>query len=141
MTSVNFPDYGFVVFTATSSFYRIGEFAQRIGHSARTVRRWEAEGRVRARRAPKGSATSTTPMSGGVLQSGFDESCRRTVVHCRVSSPGQKNDLVLQIAAMEQLCLARGKDLLGIVHTFSGRLSGLRGYGTTLRDELTGGLW
>ena len=31
------------------------------------------------------------------------------------------------------------EDLLTIVHTFSGRLYGLRRYEKTLRDELTGG--
>lgn len=30
-------------------------------------------------------------------------------------------------------------DLLSIVHTFSGRLSGLRRYETALKDELGGG--
>ncbi|WP_283249755.1 MerR family DNA-binding transcriptional regulator [Streptomyces sp. TS71-3] len=36
------------------SMYRIGEFAERIGRSASTVRRWEREGRLTARRTTSG---------------------------------------------------------------------------------------
>jgi predicted site-specific integrase-resolvase len=43
-----------------------------------------------------------------VLQPGFDERSRKTVVYCRVSSPGQKDDLAARVKAMEQVCIARG---------------------------------
>jgi Resolvase, N terminal domain len=43
-----------------------------------------------------------------VLQPGFDDSARHVVVYCRVSSPGQKDDLAAQVTAMEQFCLGRG---------------------------------
>ncbi len=91
-----------------SSVYRIGEFAERIGRSVSTVRRWEAEGRITARRTPSGQRYFDATDVRRVLQPGFDEGSRRTVVYCRVSSPGQKDDLASQVAAMEQFCLARG---------------------------------
>jgi predicted site-specific integrase-resolvase len=43
-----------------------------------------------------------------VLQPGFDERSRKTVVYCRVSSPGQKDDLAARVKAMEQVSVARG---------------------------------
>lgn len=42
-----------------------------------------------------------------VLQPGFTEQDHRTVGYCRVSSASQKADLGSQVAAMEQLRLAR----------------------------------
>lgn len=197
--------------------YRIGEFAQRVGRSPSTVRRWEREGRLTARRTASGQRYFTDSDVRQVLQPGFDESARKTVVYCRVSSPGQKDDLASQVRAMEEFCRGRGlavdewirevgggmdlkrkeflalmdaiergevgtlviahkdrlarfgfeylehvaakngctilvanqeslspreemvRDLLAIMHTFSCRLDGLRGYEKTLKDELGGG--
>lgn len=196
--------------------YRISEFAQRVGRSASTVRRWEREGRIAPQRV-SGQRYFTDADVRQVLQPGFDESARRTVVYCRVSSPGQKDDLALQVRAMEEFCRGRGlavdqwirevgggmnlqrkkflalmdaiergevgtlviahkdrlarfgfdylehvatkngctivvanqeslspqeemvQDLLAIVHTFSGRVYGLRRYEKTLKDELVSG--
>ena len=200
-----------------SSVYRIGEFAEKIGRSASTVRRWESEGRISSRRSPSGQRFFTDADVHAVLTPGFDLTDRETVVYCRVSSAKQRIDLGSQGAAMEQFCLARGlpvdrwiteigggmnltrpkllalmcevkagkvatlvvahkdrlarfgfeyleheattagceilvanqeslspqqemvQDLLAIVHTFSGRLYGLRRYEKSLKsDDLTG---
>lgn len=91
-----------------SSVYRIGEFAKRVGRSASTVRRWETEGRLAARRTSTGQRYFDDSDVQRVLQPGFDESTRKRVVYCRVSSPGQRTDLASQVAAMESFCLARG---------------------------------
>ncbi|MBQ0893662.1 IS607 family transposase [Micromonospora purpureochromogenes] len=88
--------------------YRIGEFAERIGRSVSTVRRWESEGRLVAKRSPSGQRYFDDCDVRKVLRPGVVEHARRIVVYCRVSSPGQKNDLASQVAAMEQFCLARG---------------------------------
>lgn len=88
--------------------YRISEFAQRIGRSPSTVRRWEREGRIVARRTASGQRYFTDADVRQVLQPGFDESARKTVVYCRVSSPGQKDDLASQVTAMEEFCRGRG---------------------------------
>lgn len=91
-----------------NSVFRIGEFAKRVGRSVSTVRRWEAEGRLTARRTSTGQRYFDDSDVRRVLQPGFDDSARKTVIYCRVSSPGQKNDLASQMAAMEAFCLARG---------------------------------
>jgi putative resolvase len=90
------------------SVFRIGEFAERVGRSVNTVRRWEAEGRITVRRTASGQRYFDDTDVRRVLQPGFDETARRTVVYCRVSSPGQKDDLASQVAAMGQFCLGRG---------------------------------
>lgn len=88
--------------------YRVSEFAERIGRSASTVRRWEREGRITPRRTPTGQRYFDDIDVRRVLQPGYDERSRTTVVYCRVSSPNQKDDLNSQVQAMEQFCLARG---------------------------------
>jgi putative resolvase len=91
------------------SVYRIGQFAERVGRSVSTVRRWEAEGRITARRLPSGQRYFDDSDVRKVLQPGFgDGDQRRVAVYCRVSSAGQKADLASQVAAMQQFCLARG---------------------------------
>jgi putative resolvase len=110
--------------------YRIGEFAQRMGRCPSTVRRWKSKGRIVARRTASGQRYFIDTDVRRVLQPSFEESARKTVMYCQVSSPGQKDDLASQMEAME---------LLAIVHTFSGRLHGLRRCEKTLKDELAGG--
>ncbi|MEV0897800.1 IS607 family transposase [Actinoplanes sp. NPDC049802] len=83
-------------------------FPKRIGRSVSTVRRWELEGRISVERTPSGQRYFDDSDVRAVLQPGFEAATRRTVVYCRVSSPGQKDDLASQVTSMEQFCLARG---------------------------------
>ncbi|EQD74765.1 transposon, resolvase, partial [mine drainage metagenome] len=82
-----------------SQAYRIHEFAQRIGRSVQTVRRWEREGKLTAKRLPSGhrycDESDIRRMLGGAPAS------RATVVSCRVSRAGQKDDRASQVEAME----------------------------------------
>jgi predicted site-specific integrase-resolvase len=86
------------------SNYRINEFASRIGRSTQTVRRWEREGKITAKRLPSGQRyfdeSDVRAMMGGAPDK------KNIVVYCRVSSAGQKDDLASQFAAMETYCLA-----------------------------------
>ena len=89
-----------------SKLYSIGEFAERIGRPVRTVRRWEHEGKLIAKRLPSGhrhfDESDVRRMMGGAPKT------RLTVVYCRVSSSGKKDDLASQVDAMEQYCLGAG---------------------------------
>lgn len=86
--------------------YRIKEFAKRIGVSADTVRRWEAKGKISAKRHPSGQRYFDESDIRQVLGKAPDS--RDTVVYCRVSSAGQKDDLESQVKAMEAYCLGAG---------------------------------
>jgi predicted site-specific integrase-resolvase len=94
--------------TVVSGVYRIGEFADRVGRSVSTVRRWEAEGRIAARRTASGQRYFDDSDVRAALRMGSEPAERRTVVPCRVSSAGQRDDLACQVAAMQRFCLARG---------------------------------
>ena len=84
--------------------YRIHEFAERIGRSAATIRRWEREGKLVAKRLPSGHRYFDESDVRAMLSVAPEK--RETVVYCRVSSAGQKDDLASQVSAMEMYCRA-----------------------------------
>ena len=86
--------------------YNISDFARRIGRSASTVRRWERDGLIKSKRLPSGHRYFDEDDVRGIL--GKADEKRLTVVYCRVSSHGQRDDLQSQVAAMEQYCLGAG---------------------------------
>jgi predicted site-specific integrase-resolvase len=71
--------------------YTIGDFARRIGRSASTVRRWEREGLIKSKRLPSGHRYFDENDMRSIL--GKADEKRMTIVYCRVSSHGQKDDL------------------------------------------------
>ena len=89
-----------------SKIYRIHEFAQRVGRATSTIRRWEQEGRLQSKRLPSGHRYFDEADVQRIL--GRLPEKRLTVVYCRVSSAGQKDDLASQVQAMEQYALASG---------------------------------
>ncbi len=89
-----------------SKIYRINEFAKRIGKSASTLRRWDTEGRLIAKRTLTGQRYYDESDVRKIL--GIKDIDRKTIVYCRVSSSNQKDDLKSQITAMEQFCLNCG---------------------------------
>jgi putative resolvase len=78
--------------------------SNRIGRATSTVRRWEREGKLTARRLPSGQRyfdeSDVRAMLGGAPGK------RLTVVYCRVSRAGQRDELASQVKAMEQYCRA-----------------------------------
>jgi putative resolvase len=89
-----------------SNTYRINEFAKKLGRSVQTIRRWEVEGKLVAKRLPSGHRyfddADVRLMLGGAPVK------RDVIVYCRVSSAGQKDDLASQVAAMQTYCLGAG---------------------------------
>ncbi len=86
--------------------YRLHEFAKKIGVSTNTLRRWDNSGKLIAKR----TLSNHRYYDESDLRQlyGITKEDRKTVVYCRVSSAGQKDDLKLQIAAMEIFCLSSG---------------------------------
>ncbi len=89
-----------------AKIYRVSEFAKRIGKSPRTLRRWDKNGLLVAKRHPSGHRYYDESDVRKVF--GYDSESRRTVVYCRVSSANQKDDLDGQVKSMEQFCLKSG---------------------------------
>lgn len=89
-----------------SSIYRINEFANRVGRSVQTVRRWEKEGKLQAKRLPSGHRYFDESDVRALM--GIAPEKKDTVVYCRVSSAGQEDDLASQVRAMEEYCRGAG---------------------------------
>ena len=90
------------------SVCRIGAFAERIGRSVCTVRRWEAEGRITVRMPVSGQRLFDGSDVQAVLTPEAVRTSGKTVVHCRVSSGNQWIGLRSQVAAMKRLHVAVG---------------------------------
>lgn len=88
--------------------YRIGEFAERIGKTTKTIRRWDESGVLPAKRTVGGHRYYDEADLRAALRIDLPSSDRKTVVYCRVSSKGQLNDLKSQRDAMETFCLNAG---------------------------------
>jgi putative resolvase len=91
-----------------SKQYRISQFAKRIGKDPSTLRRWDNEGKLPAKRTPTGQRyyTEDDVYRALGLERPADE--LKTVVYCRVSSRSQADDLSSQVSAMETYCLGAG---------------------------------
>jgi putative resolvase len=89
-------------------YYRVSEFAERIGKSSSTLRRWDREGRLVARRTPSGHRYYTNEDLYRAFGIEKPEPERQNIVYCRVSSRGQLDDLQSQVKAMEMFCLGAG---------------------------------
>lgn len=89
-----------------SKIYKINEFGKRIGKSTSTLRRWDTEGRLIAKRTPTGQRYYDESDVRKIL--GIKDVERKIIVYCRVSSYNQKDDLKSQVTAMEQFCLNGG---------------------------------
>ena len=92
-----------------SNTYRVHEFAELIGKSKSTVRRWDRTGSLPARRLPGGERFYTDDDVRAALQIQAAPSLpQKTVVYCRVSAKAQADDLASQVIAMRQFCLGAG---------------------------------
>ncbi len=65
-----------------------------------TLRCWDAEGKLIAKRTPTGQRFYDESDVRKIL--GIKNISRKVVVYCRVSSSSQKDDLMSQVTAMEQ---------------------------------------
>lgn len=84
------------------------EFAQEIGVSVETLRRWDRSGRLPAKRTPSNHRYYTEEDLAVARGLKPTVESRLIKVYCRVSSQKQKSELANQKEAMEQFCLARG---------------------------------
>ena len=117
--------------------YKVTEFAKHIGVSATTLRRWDARGRLVARRTLSNQRYYTEKDVRRVLN--VKEPDRRTVVYCRVSSNSQKDDLNSQINAMEQFCLASGVPVDEWIKEVGGGMNFKRKKFLALMDDIESG--
>lgn len=89
------------------STYSPREFGSLIGKTTKTLQRWDRKGILKAHRSITHRRYYTHDQYA--LVTGQKAQKRRLVTYCRVSSAGQKKDLISQKNAVESFCFAVGK--------------------------------
>ena len=86
----------------------IGKAAKELGVSSKTLRRWEATGKIASERTPKGHRRyDLAKLQGIIPRKTFED--RKTIAYARVSSHDQKEDLARQASVLESYCASRGQ--------------------------------
>lgn len=87
--------------------YSPKDFGSLIGRTTNTLQRWDRKGILKANRTVTGRRYYTHEQYLEII--GQKASDRKIITYCRVSSVGQKKDLISQKTAVEAFCLAAGK--------------------------------
>ena len=91
------------------STYSPKQFGSLIGRTTKTLQKWDREGILKAHRSITNRRYYTHDQYLEVI--GRKSTLKKLVTYCRVSSSGQKNDLISQRKAVEDFCLANGKQV------------------------------
>jgi len=86
----------------------ISKAAKEIGVTAKTLRRWEEQGKIEVERTAGGHRRYDLAKLQGVIPRKPQPGGRKTIGYARVSSHDQKDDLVRQIALIGSFCAANG---------------------------------
>lgn len=103
--------------------YKPHEFAKKLGVSVKTLQRWDASGKLPAKRTVSNYRyynDDDLRIAKGLQPL---ESNKKVVVYCRVSSNNQKPELLNQVAAMEIFCGAKGLAIDELVKEIGGGLN------------------
>ena len=105
--------------------WKIGDFAELVGVSVSTLRRWETEGRIVPERTLGNQRIYTDEQLAIVKNLSKEKVVKPTsaIIYCRVSSSGQKEDLARQISAMESFCLSQGVAITEVITEIGGGLN------------------
>lgn len=89
--------------------YKPNEFAEMIGVSVKTLQRWDNDNKLKAFRTPSDRRYYThhqyVEYIGKIVS---DKDSRKTIIYTRVSSSGQKDDLINQVEFLKQYANAKG---------------------------------
>ncbi len=91
-----------------SSLVSIGVAANEMGVHPDTLRRWEQEGKIEPVERTPGGRRRYDLAKLRHLAPHKAPSSRTTIAYARVSTSGQKDDLVRQVALLESYCAAQG---------------------------------
>ena len=87
--------------------YSPREFGRLIGRTTNTLQRWDRQGILKAPRTPTNRRYYTHDQYLNVI---WQKAISKNIVtYCRVSSVGQKKDLIYQRNAVDSFCLALWK--------------------------------
>lgn len=103
--------------------WKVAEFGKIIGVAPSTLRRWESEGKLIPQRTLGNQRIYTEAHLSIAKNLKTGKSPYRVIIYCRVSSNGQKDDLLRQVRAMEQFCLAQGVSVTDSIQEIGGGLN------------------
>lgn len=89
--------------------YSPKQFGSLIGRTTKTLQKWDRDGLLKAHRSITDRRYYTHDQYLQVI--GRKVGDKKLITYCRVSSAGQKNDLISQRKAVEAFCLAAGKEI------------------------------
>lgn len=121
-----------------SKIYSINQFAEKVNVSKSTLRRWDASGKLIAKRRDSGHRFYDESHARLVLRiTPPDE--MKVVVYCRVSSHGQKDDLQSQVKAMNEYCIHSGQKVDDFIQEIGGGMNFKRKKFLTIMDDVSRG--
>jgi putative resolvase len=91
------------------NIYSPKQFGLLIGRATRTLQQWDRDGILKAHRSLTNRRYYTHDQYLEII--GKKAVAKKRITYCRVSSAGQKNDLISQKKAVEDFCLAAGKEV------------------------------
>ena len=94
--------------TSNITNYKPGDFAELLGVSVNTLKRWDREGILKENRMPTDRRYYTYDQYLQFKGIKTKNDNRETVIYARVSTRNQKEDLQNQVAFLRQFCNAKG---------------------------------
>src|SRR4051812_2685781 len=91
------------------NIYSPKQFGSLIGRTTKTLQKWDRNGILKASRSVTNRRYYTHDQYLEVI--GQKSAVKKAVAYCRVSSSGQRNDLLSQKKAVEAFCLASGREI------------------------------
>jgi putative resolvase len=88
--------------------WKVAEFGGLIGVSSSTLRRWETEGKLTPERTLGNQRIYTESHLALARNLKSGKFPTKIIIYCRVSSHGQKDDLLSQVESMDRFCVANG---------------------------------
>lgn len=119
--------------------YSIGDIARLLGRSRVTLQRWDRIGRLKAYRLPSGHRSCTQEQLDAIKGDAGLTLKRRPVIYCRVSSAGQKPDLLCQVQAMGAFCIGHGMAVSETLDDIGSGLNFKRKHFLALTDAIIAG--
>jgi len=121
-----------------SKIYSISQFSKRVNVSPSTLRRWDVSGDFKAKRRQSGHRYYDES-DVRILLNKTPLKDRKTVIYCRVSSYGQKDDLESQIKAMDSYCANNGIKVDELIKEIGGGMNFKRKKFLKLMDDVAQG--
>ncbi|MEH2056367.1 MAG: IS607 family transposase [Nostoc sp.] len=103
--------------------WKVADFGKMVGVSTSTLRRWEREGKLIPERTLGNQRIYSEHHLSSAKNLKTGKFPHKIIVYCRVSSSGQKGDLISQVQAMEQFVLAQGVAITDSIQEIGGGLN------------------